>query len=65
MNVIQIENPASDDDDDDGWELVLTRDKFNELIDKKLRGTLEIVDEALQTANMKETNIDIVVCINE
>ncbi|PAV89899.1 hypothetical protein WR25_15216 isoform C [Diploscapter pachys] len=46
---------------DDGWKLILTRDKLNQLIDKKLRGTLDIVDEALRTANMKATDIDIVI----
>lgn len=60
MYVVQIDNTASEN-----WELILTRDKLNQLIGKKLLGTLDIVDEALRTANMKTTDIDIVVCINE
>ncbi|PAV89898.1 hypothetical protein WR25_15215 [Diploscapter pachys] len=54
---IFVDNPASDD----GWKLILSRDKLNQLIGKKLYGTLSIVDKTLRTAKMKKTNIDIVI----
>ena len=39
----------------------LTRNKFEELCGSILKGTLDIVDEALHQAKMKESDIDIVV----
>ncbi|PAV82798.1 hypothetical protein WR25_21970 [Diploscapter pachys] len=54
---IFIENPTSDD----GWELKFTRSKLNELCGKTIHGTIDIINEALCQANMKEKDIDVVV----
>ncbi|PAV78710.1 hypothetical protein WR25_11631 isoform B, partial [Diploscapter pachys] len=48
-------------DSDESWELELNRDKFNELCGKVFLGTLDIVNEALKQANLKENNIDRVI----
>ncbi|PAV89705.1 hypothetical protein WR25_01455 [Diploscapter pachys] len=50
-----------DSGDDDVWNMKLTRNKFEELCGAILRGTLDIVDEALHQAKMKESDIDIVI----
>ncbi|PAV89605.1 hypothetical protein WR25_19648 [Diploscapter pachys] len=46
---------------DDGWKLKLTRNKFDELCGKTIRGTIDIVNEALRQAGMNESDIDIVI----
>ena len=50
-----------DSGDDEVWDMELTRKKFEELCGSMLRGTLDIVDEALRQARMNKSNIDIVV----
>ena len=50
-----------DSGDDEVWTMELTRNKFEELCGNILRGTLDIVDDALRLAGMKESDIDIVV----
>ena len=48
-------------DSDDVWTINLTRNDFNDLCGDILRGTIDIVDEALEQAKMKESDIDVVV----
>ncbi|PAV58114.1 hypothetical protein WR25_25262 [Diploscapter pachys] len=52
---------VDDTSSDDGWKLTLTRNKFDELCGKIIRGTIDIVNEALRQAKMKESDIDIVI----
>ena len=49
------------DGEDKIWSMELTRSKFEELCGNTLRGTLDIVDEALRQAGMRESDIDNVV----
>ena len=49
------------DGEDKIWSMELTRNKFEELCGNTLRGTLDIVDEALRQAGMRESDIDNVV----
>ncbi|PAV84628.1 hypothetical protein WR25_00725 [Diploscapter pachys] len=57
ITTILVDDTSSDDD----WELKLTRNKFEGLCGSILRGTLDIVDEALRQARMTKSDIDIVV----
>ena len=47
--------------EDEDFTCQLTRAKLNEMIEPLLRGTLDIVDKAIQQANMKTNDIDLVV----
>ena len=47
--------------EDEDFTCELTRAKLNEIIEPMLRGTLDIVDEAIQQADMTTDSIDLVV----
>ncbi|PAV77993.1 hypothetical protein WR25_00888 [Diploscapter pachys] len=48
---------------EEGFNCVLTREKLNEMIEPMLKGSLDVVDQALQQANLKEKSIDLVLLI--
>ena len=48
-------------DEDEDFTCELTRAKLNEMIEPMLRGTLDIVDRAIQQAKLTTSKIDLVV----
>ena len=48
-------------DEDEDFACELTRAKLNEMIEPMLRGTLYIVDKAIQQAGMITNDVDLVV----
>ena len=47
--------------EDEDFTCQLTKEKLNEMLEPMLRGTIDIVDKAIQQAGMTTSKIDLVV----
>lgn len=62
---VEIDIPwlAQKDGESINFEMELTRNRYEELISKYVKQTIEVVDEALEAANMSREDIDIVLAV--